>query len=305
MKPIFIMIVGLPASGKSTYAKELSEKYNANIHSSDVIREELSGDVNNQNINSKVFQTLHSRIKEDLRNGKNCIYDATNINYKRRMAFLQELNKIPCKKICILMATPYKECLKRNTERDRKVPEEVIEKMYRHFDVPYWYEGWTDIWVKYSPHSQDSFGYACHFVGNTKNYNQDNKHHKLSLGEHSELTWKYISEHCTDNDNNSIALRIASVLHDNGKPFTKTFKNSKGEITEQAHYYNHERVGSYNSLFYKMICSPLKVAMFIRWHMQLYFIKDNEKAHQKYKKLWGKDLYNDIILLHEADKNAH
>ena len=90
------MIVGLPASGKSTYAKELSEKYNANIHSSDVIREELSGDVNNQNINSKVFQTLHSRIKEDLRNGKNCIYDATNINYKRRMAFLQELNKIPC-----------------------------------------------------------------------------------------------------------------------------------------------------------------------------------------------------------------
>lgn len=305
MTPKLFVLCGLPASGKSTYAKELAEKYNANIHASDSIREELSGDINNQNINDLVFKTLHRRIKEDLANGKSCIMDATNINYKRRMAFLQELNKIPCEKICILMATPYEECLKNNANRDRKVPEEVIERMYRHFDVPYWYEGWDDVWVKYSPHSQDSFGYACYFVSNTKTYNQDNKHHRLSLGEHSEETWKYVSEHRGDTDNNSIALRIASVLHDNGKIFTKTFKNSKSEITEQAHYYNHERVGSYNSLFYKMICSPLKVAVFIRWHMQPYFIQDNEKAHQKYKKLWGEDLYNDIMLLHEADKNAH
>ena len=39
----FIMLVGLPASGKSTYAEKLKEK-EYHIHSSDSIREELTGD---------------------------------------------------------------------------------------------------------------------------------------------------------------------------------------------------------------------------------------------------------------------
>ena len=39
--PIFIMLVGLPASGKSTLAKQLEISYDANIHSSDEIRKEL------------------------------------------------------------------------------------------------------------------------------------------------------------------------------------------------------------------------------------------------------------------------
>ena len=66
MVPKFIMMVGLPASGKSTYALELADTYNANIHASDSISEELSGDINNQDINDIVFKTLHNRIKKDL-----------------------------------------------------------------------------------------------------------------------------------------------------------------------------------------------------------------------------------------------
>ena len=71
-RPKFIMMVGLPGSGKSRQAEQLAEVHNANIHSSDAIREELSGDVNNQDINNLVFKTLHTRIKEDLRNGQSC-----------------------------------------------------------------------------------------------------------------------------------------------------------------------------------------------------------------------------------------
>ena len=80
------MMVGLPGSGKSTYAKQLSEETNAVICSSDTIREELYGDENSQDNNDEVFKILHSRIKENLKNGKNVIYDATNINSKRRKA---------------------------------------------------------------------------------------------------------------------------------------------------------------------------------------------------------------------------
>ena len=302
MTPKLFVLCGLPASGKSTYAKELADKYNANIHASDSIREELSGDVNNQNINDLVFKTLHNRVKEDLMNGKNCIYDATNINYKRRMAFLNELNKIPCEKYCYIMATPYEQCLRNNENRDRKVPKEVIERMYKHFDVPYYYEGWNFIGIKYAPNSQDCYGYPINWLNTVEHYNQNNTHHSLSLGEHCNKAWQYLCEHYGD-----LTLRIAGILHDCGKPFCKTFINGKGETTEQAHYYQHERVGSYDSLFYAMMCNPLNVAVLIRWHMQVYFWEkdNNEKSHNKYRKLWGEDLYRDIMLLHEADKNAH
>ena len=91
--PNFVMLVGLPGSGKSYIAHKLS-KMDYNIHSSDDIREELSGDINNQEINQKVFNILHNRVKEDLRANKNCVYDATNISYKRRKAFLEEIKSI-------------------------------------------------------------------------------------------------------------------------------------------------------------------------------------------------------------------
>ena len=62
-------LVGLPASGKSTYAKKLSEQYNAKIHSSDALREELFGDVDaiSKDKNDILFEELHKRIKKDLR----------------------------------------------------------------------------------------------------------------------------------------------------------------------------------------------------------------------------------------------
>jgi hypothetical protein len=202
------------------------------------------------------------------------------------MSFLESLNKIPCEKICVLMATPYEQCLKNNSSRDRVVPEYVIKRMYRQFDPPYWYEGWDDIQIKYSEGSRHSYGYPAHWLDEVKDFNQDNPHHSLTLGEHCEAAWRYVS--AQSDTNKEIALRAATILHDNGKLSTKTFTNSKGEVTEQAHYYCHEHTGSYNSLFYKMICNPLDVAVLIRWHMQPYYWEkdNNEKLQNKYRKLY-------------------
>lgn len=304
-KPVFIMMCGLVASGKSYKAKELAKDYDATIFSSDDLREELFGDVNNQEHNQEVFTELHRRIKECLRNGKSAIYDACNISYKRRMGFIQELKNIPCEKICVLMATPYEECLRRNAERERKVPEYAIERMYRSFDVPYWYEGWDDIIVEWSKDTQ--FKGINEWLSSVENFSQDNSHHSLTLGQHCERALDYVFEVADDTDYRCIVLRGAAALHDCGKCFTKTFKNSNGETTVQAHYYGHEHVGSYDSLFYGMLCSPLDVAIVIRWHMQPYFWErdNNEKLHNKYRKLWGEDLYQDIMKIHEADKVSH
>ena len=306
-KPKMIMMCGLPASTKSTKAKELAEEYNATIYSSDEIRKELLGDENSQDNNNLVFSTLHSRIKSALSNGHNCIYDACNISYKRRMAFLQELNKIPCEKICILMATPYEECLKNNANRDRKVPEEVIERMYKNFHIPYWYEGWDDIKVIYSNKNYPNYyGNISSFLNKYDNYNQDNSHHKLSLGKHCYCAGLYIAKDYPYN----VLLCDTALLHDCGKSFVKDFHNTKGEPTTEAHYYNHQYVSGYMSLFYGLdirFITPLDLAIRIMWHMQPYFWEkdNNEKMKNKYRNMWGKILYDDIMLLHEADKNAH
>ena len=300
-KPTFTMMVGLVGSGKSTYAKQLAEEANAIICSSDAIREELCGDKNSQDNKDEVFKILHSRIKENLKNGKNVIYDATNINSKRRRAFLSELRRISCVKKCVVMATPFEVCCNQNESRNRVVPYEVIERMYKNWNTPYWFEGWDEIEIK----KQDNISerYAMYWLRNYWNYEQDNSHHSLTLGQHC----RYVGYAL----NGDRTLMFAGYLHDCGKPFTKSFINSKGEETDIAHYYQHHCVGAYDSLFfaYPDSVDRLDVSVLINLHMMPYFWEKDkehgEKTRQKYQKLWGNELYNNVMKLHEADKNAH
>lgn len=298
MTPIFTMLIGLPGSGKSVKAKEIAKQTGATVFSSDALREEMFGDVNHQADNTKLFEELHKRIKNALREGKSAIYDATNVNYKRRIAFLTELSSINCDKVCVLMATPYEECLRRNAERERKVPEHVIERMYRQFNIPYWYEGWDDIKIEYDNY-YGYYGNASDFYYSVKDYGQNNSHHKLTLGEHCNGAARALASE-------KVELMFAGSLHDCGKPFCATNMNKKGEATEETHYYDHQYVGAYNSLFYNYyhMCNPLDVAILIHWHMQPYFNNEN-KTKEKYRKLWGEPLHTDLMKLHDADLAAH
>lgn len=313
-KPEFIMLVGLPGSGKSTLIKRYKEY---KVHSSDNIREELTGDVNRQDINNLVFKALHSRVKEDLLNGQSVIYDATNLNRKRRKAFLQELNNITCWKYCLLIATPFEVCLERNSQRDRRVPYDVIERMYKNFDIPWYNEGWDNIWVEYTDSKhKDVYGDWSSFILSTMDFNQESKWHKDTLGDHCLKTLQFvITKEDELNCLNEAETKIAAALHDCGKPFVKVFKDSKGNPSEFAHYYNHENVGAYNSLFYKKeeYTDDLLVAALIRYHMVLHFFKDwKPKTIEKYEKeftshkwLNEMEFYKALKILHEGDKNAH
>ena len=298
----FTMMVGLVGSGKSTYAKQLAEETNAIICSSDAIREELCGDENSQDNNEEVFKILHSRIKESLKNGKNVIYDATNINSKRRRAFLSELRKIPCVKKCVIMATPFEMCCIQNRSRDRVVPYEVIERMYKNWNTPHWFEGWNVIEIKF-PDDFEISNVIGIWISDHMDYDQDNPHHSCTLGQHCNLVGQALKD--------DMLLHCAGLLHDCGKPFTKSFVNSKGEKTDVAHYYQHHCVGAYDSLFFRYPdeVDRLDVSVLINLHMMPYFWEKDkehgEKTRQKYQKLWGDELYNNVMKLHEADKNAH
>jgi predicted kinase len=309
MNNFFIMLVGLPSSGKSYLANKLAkEKKDTHIFSSDQYRKDLLGNINAQDNNNLVFNILHKDIKDCLCNGHNAIYDACNISYKRRKAFLEEIKNIACEKICYVMITPYGQCLYRNNARDRFVPESVIRKMYFSFTIPYYYEGWDKIMLNYSsPKLSDMLEYTPDsFIQSTLETNQYNSYHSATLGEHCRLCSKNLVLDDV-NDNRKLDLLEAAKLHDCGKLFTQVFEDSKGNPTKDAHYYNHQYVGAYNSLSYEYANDPLYRSILIQWHMQPYFWeKDNNvKQMNKYKNLWGEELFNHIMLLHNADKIAH
>lgn len=292
------MMVGLPCSGKSTYSQELAKKYNAKIFSSDELRAELFGDINCQDRNHELFVELHRRIKDCLKSGKSAIYDSCAINYKRRMAFLAELKNIPCEKICVLMATPYEVCLTRSKERDRKVPEDVIKRMYTNFAIPYVYEGFDDIMVEYSGYENFYADPYETVVIKYINYDQHNSHHTSTLGEHCREAFRKLAGEAPH-------IAWAGMVHDCGKPFCATYINKKGEVSSECHYYSHQNTGGYDALFYDYGgTNPLDVAILVFLHMQPYFNKE-EKTKNKYKKLWGEELYNSVMKLHTADKNSH
>lgn len=297
--PLFMMLVGLPGSGKSTWAKQWIDTMV--ICSSDRIREELfesAGDeVNNKQNNELVFNTLHQRVKDNLISGNDVIYDATNINRKRRMQFLQEIKNIKCRKSCIVIATPIYKCRDNNQKRERKVPDEVIGKMYFQWETPYYFEGWNKIHIIYPFQDECKMNEIFDEILYLSKYDQKNHHHTKTLGKHLFDVGIDLPPNICD----------AGFLHDVAKPNCCTFINKNGEKNEDAHYYDHENAGAYEALFFKPtsgLSDILRTSVLINLHMKPYSWIE-EKTKEKYKKLWGDELFDMVMKLHEADKNNH
>ena len=289
----FFMLTGLPASGKSYLARQYMEKKNREYQdaglekqvvwiSSDSIREELFGSEEVQGDNNKVFGMM-----------------------KKRRTFLNGLKRFSCQKICLVIATPFSVCMERNAARERKVPAEVITRMYRSWQTPAYFEGWDRIEILYADGAEGYAGTPWAFVDGLMDFEQDNPYHEESLGVHMRDTWQYLVSRgvCEENSN----LAMAALLHDCGKPFTKGFYDSRGNVSEIAHYYNHEYVGAYDALFFRYpkqtAADVLEISVLILLHMQPFNWR-NGPGGEKKKALWGQELYEQVLALHEADMNA-
>lgn len=307
-KPTFVCLVGLPASGKTTYAYDIAYDMNAVVIDSDEYRKNLFGNEEDQNNNQKLFQVMHKTIKDCLRACKNVVFSATNLSSKRRRALLNELIKIPCEKKCIIMATPFEQCLENNRNRERQVPKDAMWRMYKSWQTPAMFEGFDSIETRYWKGSRRSID-AVDYINSLMDFDQDNPHHTLTLGRHMIRAYELAS----GNPNNDIDVIYAASLHDIGKVRCKTYVNYKGRECEHAHFYMHENCGAYDVLFFDFYVDQtdeltLAVSLLINLHMSLYHFDKSPnpyKLHDKYRKLWGAELYNKIEVLHEADVNAH
>ena len=115
---LFIMTVGVPGSGKSTYFKKMKDKANWVYISSDDIRAELFGSAQDQKHNQEVFQEMRKRSAEAIIQNKNIYYDVTNVIRKKRKNFLKDMKNVAQGHSysfkCILFAVAVKICKERN-----------------------------------------------------------------------------------------------------------------------------------------------------------------------------------------------
>ena len=286
--PKFIMLVGLPAAGKDTWAREYIKKHpNTVIHSSDDIREELYGDASCQNNPEKVFEIMAARTIKSLQEGKDVIYNATNLKQKKRKLIHNQVKKQTnaiC--YCYVFIAPIEVCKERNATRERKVSEHVYDKMLRSFQVPSVNEGFEDIDTIWA-WDGDSSEYEREIIKKVIAFgDQKNPHHTYTLFEHCEICGKIATK------KDYWQVEVAARIHDYGKIYTQSF-DEEGV----AHYYGHEGYSAYLSLCFGY---PLETAQIVNYHMFPYTNGANVWRDRLGKKLWKK-----IKLLHECDELAH
>ena len=327
MKGMLVVTVGLPSSGKTSWVDDFigeNQGKAIDVISSDKIREEVFNDIEDQNHNSEVFDLMKRRTKESLSQGHIAIYEATNISSKRRRALLNELNKYYDKAICLFKYKRLIACQIDNEKRDREVPSDVIDRMYRNFEIPHKNEGFDEIIVDFDEKtnlylgnkSKGGIGFLKDELLAIETYDdyksllcqlglnqcidmpQDSKWHTLSLSKHMYFCFRAVREyHWHD-----INLVIASMLHDISKPNVRIEDKDK----KYAHYYGHENASAYDVIDVLLryvridIEDILEIAWLIGNHMKLKKNIDKDK----FSNIIGYDDYLRLEALDNADNSA-
>lgn len=287
-RPVLILLCGIPGSGKTTWAKNYISKNPDFVHlSSDAIRAELYGDENIQGSPVEVFTLMQKKAVESLNAGHNVVYDATSMTRKDRAGIISMCPKFTHIQ-CNIIWAPIETCIERDTTRERTVGKEVIDRMLKRFQMPYYDEGIDEInIIRPENFDWDSY-YDC--IIDAMKIPHDNPHHQLDIYNHCREAFNYAVEKNFDWE-----IKEAAYCHDCGKPYVKTFVNTKGEFSDTAHYYQHQCVGAWIACG---LTFNIHTIWLISTHMAPFL-------NEKYYKNLSPYLKTMVDQLHECDVQAH
>jgi predicted kinase len=143
-KGTVVLAIGLPGSGKSSWFK----RHNIHPLSSDLLRELLFDDAQEQRFQDLVFSNLRSMLKARLiaRRPMNYV-DATNLTPHDRHSWIKLAKDYGYDVQGLFFDVPLEICMERHQRRGRVVPEEIMRKMAGKLKAPTFDEGFSKITV--------------------------------------------------------------------------------------------------------------------------------------------------------------
>lgn len=143
-KGVVVLAIGLPGSGKSSWFK----RHNIRPLSSDLLRELLFDDAEEQRFQDLVFSNLRSMLKARLIARRPLSYvDATNLTPHDRHSWIKLAKDYGYDVQGLFFDVPLEVCLERHARRGRVVPEDIMRRMAGKLKPPTFEEGFSKLTV--------------------------------------------------------------------------------------------------------------------------------------------------------------
>jgi predicted kinase len=129
---VLVVMVGLPGSGKSTYARTNFR----NIVSPDRIRLEQFGTAFDPDIEQEVWDGAFGEARRLLGAGAVVCFDATSVSRRRRFRLVHLARELGAPAVVVWVRVEPEVAWGRNAARERPVPREAFDRLVQAFEPP-------------------------------------------------------------------------------------------------------------------------------------------------------------------------